>query len=207
MSRIYVVGNDYGVTRWLQSRKHDVTTIQNPVEAAEALPDPELVVFTGGEDVWPVLYGERNEASGCNPRRDITEMIWFHRFLRVPKLGICRGGQFLNVMSGGKMVQDRLYHALGSSNFHLCRDFTSESFWRVTSTHHQEMVAGLNGLVLAVGHDMPDGLASVEVVQYTSTNSVCFQPHPEYAVGDPQNQTVVLLERVMAYTFGKGLKI
>lgn len=203
--KVYIVGHDAGVSRFFVDRGHDVLNIQNPVEAAEALPNPDLVVFTGGEDVWPVLYGAKNEASHCNPRRDITEMIWFHRFYFTPKLGICRGGQFLNVMSGGSMIQDRPYHAL--ADLHLAREFISDNIYRVTSTHHQEMKHGQTGIILASGHDMPDGVPSTEVVWYQNTQSLCFQPHPEYQVDNERNMTIKLLQKVMAYCYGKELKI
>ena len=66
----------------------------------------------------------------------------------------------------------------------------------VTSTHHQMMIPGPLGIVIAiaVSEDKTKGLSSVyesasgkeplpydtEVVWYPRTNSLCYQPHPEY---------------------------
>ena len=66
--------------------------------------EPDLVVFLGGEDVNPKLYNE--EVLPCtrfNEKRDKFEIDVFNNFKTVPKVGICRGGQLLNVLSGGAM--------------------------------------------------------------------------------------------------------
>jgi len=64
------------------------------------------VVFTGGADVSPFMYGEKKLSVTCNDEhRDEQEKLFFERYTKVPKVGICRGGQFLNVMNGGKMWQ------------------------------------------------------------------------------------------------------
>lgn len=103
--------------------------------------------------------------------------------------GICRGGQFLNVMNGGKMWQHVSGHAIGGTHEAFCRVF--EVPVKVTSTHHQMMIPSPDGKVLLTAQvcdsksdaeKTVNGLLQpdVEVVLYTNTNTLCFQPHPEY---------------------------
>ena len=68
------------------------------------------VVFTGGQDISPALYGEEklNETvNGC-PARDTMEAIVLKLAMEQDKaiLGICRGVQFINVSLGGSLYQD-----------------------------------------------------------------------------------------------------
>jgi gamma-glutamyl-gamma-aminobutyrate hydrolase PuuD len=203
--KVYIVGSDAQVEALFTNRNHTVTVIRNPLETAELLENPDLVVFTGGADVWPVLYGEKNTDSNIDIRRDLSEMIWFKRFLRVPKLGICRGGQFLNVMNGGKMEQHHPHHAI--AGYHLINDYITGARLAVTSTHHQVMLAGPGSAVYGTALDMPDGIDTNEILYYGNTHSLCFQPHPEYGVGDKGNQTLLSLTKQMKYVFGKDTTI
>ena len=67
-------------------------------------------LFTGGHDVDPALYGEKNEGltGELIPGRDVMETKLMARALELdkPVLGICRGLQFLNVHLGGTLYQD-----------------------------------------------------------------------------------------------------
>lgn len=67
-------------------------------------------LFTGGQDVSPVLYGMKN-ATGtivASPERDKMETLLLSKALHADKavLGICRGLQFINVFLGGTLWQD-----------------------------------------------------------------------------------------------------
>ncbi len=68
------------------------------------------VLFTGGHDVSPGLYGEEplNELVSCCPARDRMESIILDIAIRQDKslLGICRGLQFINAALGGTLYQD-----------------------------------------------------------------------------------------------------
>jgi putative glutamine amidotransferase len=67
------------------------------------------IVFAGGEDVAPALYGEAPHPTvQVNADRDRSEMAQAESALqqRLPILGICRGSQLLNVRLGGSLVQD-----------------------------------------------------------------------------------------------------
>lgn len=155
------------------------------------------VVFTGGEDVSPFLYGEtKHSRTYCNLARDAYENRVFRSLpLNLPKVGICRGGQFLNVMSGGRMFQHVDGHDQGN---HMAKDEVSGSTIEVSSTHHQMMRPSDEGWVLLTAREstklesMDEVInldnsnmeyTDVEACYYGHTNSFCFQPHPEYLVG------------------------
>ena len=67
------------------------------------------IVFVGGDDVAPELYGrERHPRTGPrHERRDAVELALARCALErdLPLLAICRGFQLLNVARGGSLVQ------------------------------------------------------------------------------------------------------
>jgi gamma-glutamyl-gamma-aminobutyrate hydrolase PuuD len=160
--------------------------ITNNVEEAQ------LAVFTGGADVTPSLYGdEQHWTTGNDPRRDKYEMELAKQFKEagVPMVGICRGGQFLNVFSGGRMYQNVERHCQS----HSITDVLSGETIYVSSTHHQMIMPSPEALVVATAalggaREWFDGAVAkkdvskedIEVVFYEKTKALCFQPHPEF---------------------------
>jgi anthranilate synthase component 2/putative glutamine amidotransferase len=75
----------------------------------ETLDALDAVVFTGGSDLDPELYGEEAhaETNGIVRRRDDAELALLQAALArdMPVLGICRGIQVLNVGMGGDLEQ------------------------------------------------------------------------------------------------------
>ena len=67
------------------------------------------LLFTGGQDISPRLYGEKAILCGeiC-PARDRMELIMLDAAMELdrPVLGICRGLQFINAALGGTLFQD-----------------------------------------------------------------------------------------------------
>jgi gamma-glutamyl-gamma-aminobutyrate hydrolase PuuD len=122
--KTYVVGNSVNYARFIEN-----------VELVDKIEDAELVIFTGGEDVTPRLYGCKKHATTYNnERRDKEEKKVFDS-IRPDQLvlGICRGSQFLCVMNGGKLIQNCRNHAIGSTHA-----ITNGNFiYQITSTHHQ----------------------------------------------------------------------
>lgn len=159
---------------------------------SEQLEPVDLVVFTGGEDVTPGLYGAQAHPTTHNSvERDIFEKSVFDTCIRhnIPMVGICRGGQFLNVMSGGAMYQ----HVQGHTRSHSITDATTGEVVYVSSTHHQMMKPSSKGILVAsstIGGErewfegdvfMRDvSNQDIEVVYYEDTKCLCFQPHPEF---------------------------
>lgn len=156
--------------------------------------EADLLQFTGGQDVSPFLYGQpTHHTTYSDPRRDLVECGYFAWGVRLGKkmAGICRGGQFLNVMSGGAMYQDVDSHAI--HNRHLCHDIITDREHLVTSTHHQMMKPGKGGEIIAIAGEAEnlvdydgekfitiEGHDDIEVVYYKDTKSLCYQPHPEF---------------------------
>lgn len=68
------------------------------------------LLFTGGHDVSPQLYGERPISASVifSNERDAMESIALREGMKGEKaiLGICRGIQFINAALGGSLYQD-----------------------------------------------------------------------------------------------------
>lgn len=106
MSKVLVIGNNFQVQGMFREAGWDITRDFN---------NADLLCFTGGEDVNPALYGEPcHPYTGFNKQRDAVEKQIFHHAIHegIPCVGICRGGQFLNVMHGGKLWQHVHGHGL-----------------------------------------------------------------------------------------------
>jgi putative glutamine amidotransferase len=75
----------------------------------ETLDALDGLVFSGGSDVDPELYGAEAhpETNGVHPERDRAEIALLRAALErdMPVLAICRGSQVLNVAQGGDIVQ------------------------------------------------------------------------------------------------------
>lgn len=166
--------------------------------------DADVVVFGGGADINPFLYGEnRNRGTVVSYECDITDI----KNLKLcgdfqSKVGICRGAQFLNVMvGGGKLYQHVSNHSLsGTHQMKLMQTKGYEHYSPlvdVTSTHHQMMIPGDNGEVVyaanialekctdsSVQNYTEAGRVQIyddpEVIRYYDRSTLCYQPHPEY---------------------------
>jgi putative glutamine amidotransferase len=81
-----------------------------PVDGSTELLDLlDGVVFTGGSDLNPAVYGQEAhpESIGFHDGRDRAELALVREAIRrdMPVLGICRGMQLLNVALGGDLIQ------------------------------------------------------------------------------------------------------
>lgn len=163
---------------------------------ATSYEEAEALLFTGGEDVSPSLYGERaHPATRHNNLRDEQEQYLYNKARDDGKkfIGICRGGQFLNVMNGGSLFQHVDNHATGQMHPITTDDGRTVM---VTSTHHQMIRPSPEGVVKAWAEGLSTERESMhygdiiseqgvhldpEVVYYPKTRSLCFQPHPEFS--------------------------
>jgi len=199
MRSVYVVGGDHGVTSMFSSRGWSIAD-----DYDESVAD--LVCFTGGLDITPLLYGEFPIAeTRCDLVRDKKEIRILKRLPdRLPKVGICRGAQLLNVLSGGGMYQHVNGHAIKGKHDVLDM-MTGETIW-CTSTHHQMMIPGDSCDLIGVAAEaslkvtdhgsitIPEATRKnnnddTEVCFYKWNNSLCYQPHPEYvSKNDPCQQ-------------------
>jgi GMP synthase-like glutamine amidotransferase len=154
----------------------------------------DVIVFPGGHDVIPILYGERPiQSTAYSLGRDLREVRIFRTTPHnKPKVGICRGAQFLNVMCGGALYQDVNNHCTD----HDLMDVASKRLFKVTSTHHQMMIPPNHAKILGLAAEatrketeatvtnLPSGqplpFTDPEVVWFKHQQCLCFQPHPEY---------------------------
>lgn len=183
------------------NRQYDSMFLEQGWDIVDAAFQADLVQFTGGSDVTPSFYGQGvHPCTQYNTERDRHEAR-VYRYCRdngIPMAGICRGAQFLNVMSGGSLKQHVDGHANGSQ--HIMIDVSSGEMFSVTSTHHQMMIPGEEAEILAVASESTfyevydDGVIrypsdrgdDLEAVWYNRTQCLCYQPHPEFLdTGDP----------------------
>lgn len=159
---------------------------------AKSLDKADLVIFTGGDDVNPVLYGERAHVSTqYSDPRDTADMLVFQECVEkgVPMLGVCRGAQFLHVMNGGKLFQ----HIDNHNQEHPIWDSVTDTLIdKASSVHHQAVRPNPGMQVLATARksttrwlndkDKDDGMrADIEAFFYRDTCCLGIQGHPEYS--------------------------
>lgn len=165
----------------------------------------DVALFTGGADVCPMLYGEKAlDTTRMNIYRDLREIQFFKSLHPMKyKVGIGRGAQLLNVLSGGRLWQDVNNH---NDQFgHQIDIFDRHDNITVSSRHHQMMIPpiGSNVWVMANASEstkkqnQTDGLVEYtkeqlskswddpEILYLEDTHSFCFQPNPE-DIGFPQ---------------------
>lgn len=168
----------------------------------EKLSQADLVVFTGGSDVSPYIYGEEPfGARGCDPFRDDFERDIYYNCVDfcIPMVGICRGGQLLNVLNGGKMIQH-----LGET---ISGDVTMECYQMVEDSsdydryrpmrvdHHQGMLARDDGAEVLAWLPATNGYSPDYAIFYPETKSLCFQPHPEWGHKGTEDYFFELLDK------------
>jgi len=141
-----------------------------------------VLLFEGGTDVNPILYGEfrGTHTQRADIIRDEVEVRMFETAEQkgMAMIGVCRGAQFLSVMNGGKLHQ----HIEGHCKTHHVTILQehAEKFnigeLQVTSTHHQAMIPTDKAEIIALSQE--DGIH--EILWYPETKCLCIQGHPEY---------------------------
>lgn len=184
--KVYILGSeDYA--NWLPAK----------VVFVDSVNEADLVFFTGGEDVDPSMYNEDTHPTTYSDiERDLYEKQVFElaQALNIPCIGVCRGNQFLTVMSGGRLVQHQPNpgtHLMKASS--LNGSFEGEIL--VTSTHHQAAypfdmnkedysIIGWTECMLNFhengNQEEMSPEVECEVVYYPKTKCLGIQPHPEY---------------------------
>lgn len=190
---VYVEGKDFAVDKMFTDRGWKITHDPNSAD---------LVCFTGGGDVSPMLYEHpKSVHTYASPIRDQECCDIFYKLPpNIPTVGICRGAQLLNVLYGGELHQHVEGHRGGPHDV-WCT--STGRIVEVTSDHHQMMVPCEDAEVLYVCQDAynkfpADGFKNevpkedVEVVVYEGEPgegaALCFQPHPEWVDKDHECQ-------------------
>jgi putative glutamine amidotransferase len=96
---------------WLRAAGARVRTVLDGADERDVLFADALVVSGARSDVHPRVYGQRPGGSlhgAPDFRRDWRDLAAMRAALRadIPLVGICRGHQLLNVLSGGSLFQD-----------------------------------------------------------------------------------------------------
>lgn len=196
-TKIFLIGGE-GYVNWMEN-----------IELVDSIKDSDVVFFTGGEDVSPSLYGHENLKSYINTNRDEYEVRMFNKALELGKkiFGVCRGLQFISVMSGAKMIQDFYGHG-GSQNMETIDGQTIQ----VSCSHHQmvylnEMNPSDYKLLGWVNNNRPniqycydndEGFVHMEketeVVYFPKTNALGVQFHPEYRFGSRNPEDIKYIQ-------------
>jgi putative glutamine amidotransferase len=164
------------------------------VDSLDKVKDMDLIIFTGGEDISPSIYGQSiNGSYGINPIRDKWESSVFKlaRTSRKKTFGVCRGHQLICALMGGNLYQDMRrdlnvshpsYHPLSwTANFDpddsgiaRLKKLFPERF-EVNSMHHQAVERSPGQSVI---------LRADTIVEATYSPT-CFtvQFHPEFMKG------------------------
>ena len=123
--KVFVVGGATNYANFLEE-----------ASLVDRVEDADVVLFTGGEDVDPSLYGcKREQCTHSNLKRDLAEKAIFEKVdpSKQVCVGICRGSQLMCCLNGGTLVQHCYNHTIGYT--HGITD--GSTLYQITSTHHQ----------------------------------------------------------------------
>ena len=153
--------------------------------APEILDDVDAMVFTGGSDINPAVYGQEPHpaSSGFYDHRDAAELELMRAALgqAMPVLGICRGMQLLNVARGGDLIQ----HLEGDTHKGPPGMYTRHSVTVLAGTHLAG-VLGTDAHTHSCHHQAPGRLGEglrVAATAEDGTVEAIEDPAATYVVG------------------------
>lgn len=119
--------------RFLTGTEFDWINNVTPVDSPEKA---DIVVFSGGADINPKLYGcEKHKSTYFNDERDFIETSCYNKLSpNQVVIGICRGAQLITALNGGKLIQNVSGHCGGD---HYITNGSDKVL--ITSLHHQMM--------------------------------------------------------------------
>lgn len=143
-------------TNEVQSGDIELVELSFEKNNVEDIPTCDGFVLTGGVDVQPSLYGADesypNAPVAFEPDRDRFEkrIYAYSQRHHLPLLAICRGLQLVNVLNGGKLIQDfgqgnathkradtDKLHEINIYNDSLLFAISGEHKYETNSAHHQ----------------------------------------------------------------------
>ncbi len=166
-------------------------------------------VLTGGVDIDTSLYGGassyNNQPDQFQRERDLFEekIFRYSQFHQLPVLGICRGLQLVNVLLGGKLIEDideanlvhkkegdiDKQHPITIEKNSLLAEITGTKMASVNSAHHQVVRPDALGSNLMVSAWSEDSI--VEALEFKNKTGkafmLCVQWHPERMKNKEQN--------------------
>ena len=183
---------------WLKSEEFHIIDAYTIKNTDSILKLADGIVLTGGEDINPIMYNDSSNLELCetiNYKRDTLEKKIFDFAFRhkIPLVGICRGMQMMNVVTGGSLYGD-IATEIGEKVIHRNNGEVSHEVivinknnnifpinkdtFMVNSWHHQ----GLKNIsdILNVIAISKDSLAeAVEVDKNFHPFMIAVQFHPE----------------------------
>ncbi len=167
-------------------------------------------ILTGGVDIHPSFYNGKavydRSPESFQPERDrFEEKIYSHSQLNnLPLLGICRGMQLINILQGGKLIQDLdngnarhkkeetdKEHTIVTSNDTLLYKIAGSLSGHVNSAHHQAIDPNAIGENLKVNAFDDDDEKIIEGLEFNDKNNkafmLCVQWHPERMKNKEEN--------------------
>ena len=169
------------------------------VATVEVMRDVGGLLLCGGPDIDPTLYGEEPDASAGltlnQPLDDLESRVLEYALERdMPVLAICRGMQLLNVLFGGKLIQDLPGHKArkvdkkwesASHTIYLAPGAKAApvigmaGFFKVNSLHHQGLKEAQRApRLMTTAYEVEDGL--IEGLESPEHSWVIgLQCHPE----------------------------
>lgn len=146
--------------------------------------ETDLVIFPGGCDVNPSLYGQPLKgAYGFSEERDSKEskIYWACVARGIPMLGVCRGHQLLFALEGGSLIQDirpmhHAHHELLWLKEHPISNFYPDG---VNSMHHQGYTVDEleSNDIIPLAIEPASGI--VEAAENVISKFITVQFHPE----------------------------
>jgi len=166
------------------------------------------IMFTGGGDIDPALWGERphKKTKLIHPRRQRFELLLYEqvRKLEMPILALCLGMQLINVAHGGSIHQHLPDLDLDEDVDHGDHNRLAEH--NITLDSHSKLTQWVQtqSIIVNSGHHqavkkLGDGLTSLAVTDdhiieaYKASNYpflLAVQWHPERDLANPLNRLI-----------------
>ena len=182
MKKVYVLGHESDAD-WLIPLYDEIHIISYLEHPGDIVAKVDLLIFTGGQDISPSLYGEYYPEIHFSPDRDAREVAWFKWAVEhnVPMFGICRGMQLLNALTGGKLIPDVNNHYQNHSvHTHFSKEVSMFHEFQVNSIHHQMCIPPKTARLLAWARyqAFQDGIEP-EALWFPTVRALGVQWHPE----------------------------
>ena len=175
-------------------------------------------ILTGGVDVDPAFYDgavhyDNKPDSHQTDRDHFEERIYrYSQQFRLPLLGICRGLQLVNILQGGKLIQDLdngnerhrkeesdKVHTIKAEPGTLLHAVAGNTAGQVNSAHHQAIDPkglGENLRVNAYDDDAEQIIEGLEFADKTGRGfMLCVQWHPERMAGQDENPFSIQIKK------------
>ena len=188
--KLFIFGKKYSIVTFenyknaCEQSGFEIYCDLSPIDAAI---ECDAILFSGGGDLNPKLYGEENvKCESIDDIRDADEYAYLDAFSKAnkPIFGICRGIQVINVYFGGSLYQDigeenAPKDKSGSHNINIIKSsFIDKAYpygMRSNSSHHQAVKKLAPGFKISAISD--EGI--IEAFEYPEKNIYATQFHPE----------------------------